>query len=234
MVVQNLEEIRPYVEFTRPYLEYTAVVFGAISGALHAKRRSFDFVGVVIIGIVSGLGGGLIRDVLIGNGPVLALRSPTLLIIAIGASFVGVMFDPIVSHFNRMNWVVDTLSLGLFAVAGLQRAQAARLAITSSVFLGVVTCVGGGLVRDVLCRETPRLLLPGQPYTVISLFAGVVYLSCLHWFHISSLAAELFAVTGAFALRSLVAWRQWVVPVPPTWERGSHQPHSGHRSGPDF
>src|SRR5262249_39326129 len=125
MLVQNLEEIRPYIELTRPYLEYTAVVFGAVSGAFHAKHRSFDFVGVVIIGIVSGLGGGLVRDVLIGKGPVLALQSPALLIVAIASSLIGVLFDSILRHFERVYWVVDTLSLGLFAVAGLQRAQAA-------------------------------------------------------------------------------------------------------------
>src|SRR5215470_10368077 len=108
MVVQNLEEIRPYIEFTRPYLEFTAVVFGAISGALHAKRRSFDFVGVVIIGIVSGLGGGLLRDVLIGMGPVLALKSPAVLIVAISSSLIGVLFDTILSNFGRAYWIVDT------------------------------------------------------------------------------------------------------------------------------
>jgi uncharacterized membrane protein YeiH len=219
MVVQNLEEIRPYIELTRPYLEYTATVFGAVSGALHAKHRSFDFVGVVIIGIVSGLGGGIVRDVLLGRGPVLALQSPALLLVAMTSSLIGVLFDTIVSRFGAVHWVVDTLSLGLFAVAGLQRAQAARLSVTSSVFLGVVTCVGGGLVRDVLCREIPRLLLPGRPYTVIALFAGVIYMSALRKFHLSPLAAELLAVGGAFALRSFVAWREWVMPIPPSLPR---------------
>src|SRR5262245_25399689 len=109
MIVQNLGEIGPYIELTRPYLEYTAVVFGAVSGALHAKRRSFDFVGVVIIGIVSGLGGGLVRDVLIGRGPVLALQSPALLVVAIASSLVGVFFDTMMSQLGRVYWVVDTL-----------------------------------------------------------------------------------------------------------------------------
>ena len=216
MVVQNLEDIRPYLELTRPYVEYTAVIFGALSGALHAKRRSFDFVGVVIIGIVSGLGGGLVRDVLIGRGPVLALRSPALLNIAIVSSLVGVLFvDTLVGRAGRIYWVIDSLSLGLFAVAGLQRAQAAGLAMTPSVLLGVVTCVGGGLVRDVLCRETPRVLLPGQPYTTIALFAGVVYMSASRLFKLSPLTAELLAISGAFGLRAIVAWRGWTVPVPP-------------------
>jgi uncharacterized membrane protein YeiH len=144
-------------------------------------------------------------------GPVLALKSPAVLLIAIASSLIGVLFDAILGNFERAYWIVDSLSLGLFAVARLQRAQTARLSITSSIFLGVVTCVGGGLVRDVLCRETPRLLLPGQPYTVVALFASVIYISASYSFHLSPLA-----VTGAFALRLLVAWRGWVVPVPPS------------------
>lgn len=217
--MQHLEEIRPYIEFTRPYLEYTAVTFGAVSGALHAKRRSFDFVGVVIIGIASGLGGGLVRDVLIGRGPVLALQSPSVLSVAVASSLIGVLFDPMLHHFSRVYWVVDTLSLGFFAVAGLQRAEAARLSVTSSIFLGVVTCVGGGIVRDVLCREIPRLLLPGQPYTIVALFAGVIYLSALRAFRLSPLAAELLAVGGASALRIFAAWRGWVTRLPPSFRR---------------
>lgn len=225
MAVQHLEEIPRYIEFTRPYLEYTAVVFGAVSGALHAKRRSFDFVGVLIIGIVSGLGGGLVRDVLIGMGPVLALQSPSVLIAAMASSLVGVLFDSMLKdHFGRVYWFVDTISLGLFAVAGLQRAQAARLSLTSSVFLGVMTCVGGGVVRDVLCREIPRLLLPGQPYTVVALFACIIYLSALRKIHLSPLAAELFAVIGAFVFRSFAAWRGWITPVPPSVSTGTRSP----------
>ena len=223
--MQTLEEIHPYFELTRPYLEYSAVVLGAISGALHAKHRSFDFVGVAIIGIVSGLGGGLVRDVLIGRGPVLALQSPALLLVAIASSLIGVLFDTIWGQLERVYWVVDTLSLGLFDVAGLQRAQEARLSITSSAFLGVVTCVGGGVVRDVLCRETPLLLLPGQPYTVVALFAIAIYMSALYTFHMSLTAAELLAVGGAFALRSFVAWRGWVTPVPPTLRGRKRRPH---------
>jgi uncharacterized membrane protein YeiH len=225
MVVQNLEEIRPYFELTRPYLEYTAVVFGAVSGAFHAKRRSFDFVGVVIIGIISGLGGGLIRDVLIGWGPVLALQSPALLHVAIASSLIGFLFDTIWRQLGWVYWVVDTVSLGRFAVAGLQRAQAARLSVTSSLFLGVVTSVGGGVVRDVLCRETPLLLLPGQPYSVVALFAGVIYMSALYTFHLSALAAELLAVGGAFALRPFVASRGWVMLAPPNLAGRKRRPH---------
>jgi uncharacterized membrane protein YeiH len=158
----------------------------------------------------------MIRDVLLGQGPALALQSPSLLIAAIFASLLGVLlFSQLINHLGPFMWVVDSLALGLFAVAGLKRAEAASLSVVPSVFLGVVTCVGGGLMRDVLCRETPRILLPGQPYSVIALFAGGTYMLILRVFKLSPLTAELLAVSGSFALRLFVTWRGWIVPTPP-------------------
>ena len=180
-MVQNLEDIRPYVELTRPYLEgLTAVAFGAVSGALHGKRRSFDFTGVVIIGIVSGLGGGLIRDVLIGRGPVLALRSPEMLIVAIVASLTGVLlFEPIMTRASRIYWVVEPYHSACFRCR-----TAAGPGSKSCGYAERVTwrC---HLRRRRLGARRPvpgdaRVLLPGQPYTTIALFAGVVYMLALH------------------------------------------------------
>lgn len=212
VAIEGLEHIRIYVELT-------AVAAGAISGALHAQQRDYDFVGVGVIGIVSGLGGGLIRDVMLGSGPALALRSPALLATALSAALFGALFGTVVSHLRRTMWVIDTLALGLFAVAGLQRGEVAGLGVVPCLFLGVVTTVGGGLVRDVLCREVPRILLPGQPYAVTSLSAGVVYLTVLRALSLAPLAAELLAVGTAVAIRVLAAWRGWMVPKPPDLPR---------------
>lgn len=206
--MQNLEEIRLYVELT-------AVAVGAVSGSLHAQRRGFDLVGVVIIGLIGGLGGGLIRDVLLGLGPVLALRSPAYLITAMIAAPCGVLFATLIGRLSRPIWVVDTLALGLFTVAGMQRAHAAGLGILPSLLLGVITGVGGGIVRDVLCRETPILLLPGTPYTPVSLLAGMVYLLALRSLDLPAMTAELLAIAAAFGFRSLAVWRGWRLPMPP-------------------
>lgn len=203
------------IEDIRPYVELTAVAVGAVSGALHAQRRDFDLVGVVVIGLVGGLGGGLIRDILLGLGPVLALRSPVHLVTALVAAPLGLLFGTLVSRLARLIWVVDTLSLGLFTVAGLQRADAAGLGVLPSLLLGVITGVGGGVVRDVLCRETPVLLLPGTPYTPASVLAGIVYLSALRWLGFPPFKAEFLAVGAAFGLRSLAVWRDWRLPMPP-------------------
>jgi uncharacterized membrane protein YeiH len=210
--VDELTEIRPYVD-------HIAVVAGAMSGALHGHGRGFDFAGVVVIGIAAGLGGGLLRDALMGQGPALALQSPSLLAAAFAASMLGVLFGTFVTHLGRPLWVVDALSLGLFAVAGVQRAEMAGLHVVPCLFLGVVTCVGGGLVRDLLCLETPSVLLPGQPYSVTALLAGIVYLSAVRGFSLTARTAELLAAGAAFALRGIAAWRGWSVPRPPDLPR---------------
>ena len=202
-------------EGLRPIVEMAAAAAGAVSGALHAQRRGFDVVGVMIIGVVTGLGGGVIRDLLLAQGPVLVLQKPALLIVAIVASVPGALFCSYTSKLGKFKWFIDSLTLGLFAVSGVQRAQAAGLTIVPSLLLGVVTCVGGGVVRDVLCRETPDLLLPGQPYSPPALLAGITYLTAIHGFGASILASELFAVAAAFVARVLTVWLGWEMPTPP-------------------
>jgi uncharacterized membrane protein YeiH len=212
--VPDPEVIRLY-EGIRVYIEYTSAAAGAISGALHAQRRKFDFVGVVVIGVCSGLGGGIIRDILLGQGPVLALRTPNLLVIAIVASLVGAMLASIMSEMMKSKWVLDSITLGLFAVAGLTRAEAAGLELVPCLLLGVVTCVGGGVIRDVLCRETPDLLLPGQPYSLPALLAGMVYMTAIRGLGFAPVVAELLAIAAAFVMRMTTAYLKWEVPIPP-------------------
>lgn len=232
--MQDPEYIRVY-EGIRAYIEYASAAAGAVSWALHAQRRAFDFVGVVVIGICSGLGGGVIRDVLLGQGPVLALRSPRLLIIAIFASLVGALLSSFTQVLRRPKWLLDSLTLGLFAVAGLQRGEAAGLDWVPCLLLGVVTCVGGGVVRDVLCRETPDLLLPGQPYSLSALLAGVVYLSAIRGLNLAPIIAELLAIGASLAMRIVTAWIGWEVPTPPDlprvlsrrWRRRGRPPPGG-------
>lgn len=212
--MEEHDYIRVY-EGIRVYIEYAAVAAGAISGALHARRRAFDFVGVVVIGICSGLGGGIIRDVLLGQGPVLALRSSGLLPTAIVASLLGALLVSLTSRLKRAKWVFDSLTIGLFAVAGVQRAEAAGLGLISCLLLGVVTSVGGGVVRDVLCRETPDMFLPGRPHSLPPLLAGVVFLISIRGLGLPPIIAELLAVGSAFAMSVASAWLGWEVPRPP-------------------
>lgn len=205
--MNGIEEIRPYIEFA-------AVATGSISGALHAQSKSFDFVGIVVIGVISGLGGGLIRDMMLGAGPALALQSRYFLIVAVIASLLGVLFGRFAGRLGVFMWIIDSLSLGLFSVAGLKRAEFFNLSVVSSIFLGTVTCVGGGLIRDILCRDIPKILLPGRPYSIVAILAGTVYIISLREFGLAPRSAEMLAVSAAFVFRLLASWREWETPVP--------------------
>jgi uncharacterized membrane protein YeiH len=203
---------------SKTLIELGAVAAGSISGTLHAMERKFDIVGVGVIGIVTGIGGGLIRDALLGQ-PALTLQYSEFLLTAICASLIGAFFG---SYFNRLSpllWFADSLSLGLFTVAGVQRAIRLGLPGTSAILLGVITSVGGGLIRDVLCRETPAILMPGRPYALIAIISGCVYYSCRQWLHFPPPYGSLLSIGIALTLRYASVWFDWTV-LPPQEIKG--------------
>jgi hypothetical protein len=100
----------------RSVFEHGAIAAGALSGCLHAIRKDFDIVGTVVIALTAGLGGGLLRDMLVANGPALALRHPTLLLAAVLASGAGILLGSRTRHLSGFLWTLDALSIGLFTV----------------------------------------------------------------------------------------------------------------------
>ena len=212
--MEEPDYIHVYQEI-RLYVELASVAAGSISGALHALRRGFDMVGVIIIAMCCGLGGGVIRDMMLGQGPVLALRAPNHLIVAVLAALPGALFGTYLIRMKSVKQVSDSLTLGLFAIAGVQRGEVAELGVVACILLGVVTSVGGGIVRDVLCRETPEVLLPGHLQTPPAVLAGIVYLVALRAAHFTPLVAETLGIGAAVASRMLTTWLGWEVPSPP-------------------
>ena len=196
----------------RAVVELTAVVAGGISGALHAIRREYDLVGITVIGVVSGLGGGIVRDLLLSQGPVLALQQKGLLLTAFLGAGAGMLLGQRTAHFRAVFWFFEALALGLFTIAGIQRAEEVGLQVIPAIFLGVASGIGGGLLRDVLCRETPVLLMPGPPYAVSALFGGLTYFGVRLGLDAPTVVCEWLGILAAFGLRALGTWRRWVMP----------------------
>ncbi len=201
------------------YLELVAIGAGSLSGVLHSVQKKYDVVGIVMIGIATGVGGGLLRDSLLSSGPALALRHPAYFLTGLTASFVGMFWASLIRRIRPALWVVDSISLGLFAVVGSQRALEVGLRPGPAVFLGVITSVGGGVIRDVLCQETPAVLAPGQPYAVAAILAGATYTACVMGFDMRADFAQLIAIGTAFIVRALSAWKAWETPLPPDLSR---------------
>lgn len=160
-------------------IDFLAVFAGALGGAAdaaHDPRKEYDIVGVVGLGLVSALGGGITRDVLLNRGLPLALVDVRYLLFALAGSLLALGLKGQLSR-SRLNvlLVIDAAGLGLYAVAGSTRAWEAGLSILPSMLLGAITAAGGGAWRDVLSGRTPAAFQRGSPYVLVALIASAVY-----------------------------------------------------------
>jgi uncharacterized membrane protein YeiH len=180
-------------------LMYFGDVVFAISGALTAARYRMDVLGFVLIGTITGIGGGTTRDLLLGR-TVWWTQDPLELILCVVASLVA--FFWITSDITRRKGMIwsDALGLAAFGVVGCHIALEFGAPFVIAVFMGMVTATGGGLIRDVLTNTQPMILC-GQLYATAALLGSLSYAS-LRYLGVTELAAELVACLAAFSLRA--------------------------------
>lgn len=160
------------------WLDAVAVGFGGLAGALAARRRGFDIVGVLFLAVIGGLGGALLRDLLL-QVPVRALTSPWLLP---SAFLGGLLVAPLLALVGPLRFrrdvaftLLDAMSLAMYSVLGTDRAFTVGLPPISCVFVGTVAGVGGALIRDVLINEQPEHFKPGSFYVLAAVPGCVAY-----------------------------------------------------------
>jgi uncharacterized membrane protein YeiH len=205
------EAVTDAVEIPR-WIDLLAVFAGALAGSLLATKRDFDIIGIFVLAIVGGLGGGLIRDVLIQRGTPAALDHSSYLIAAFAAGAVGFFFAQQVA---RVSWAmagIDAVSLGLYTLVGALVGLKADLPALSVILLGVVTAAGGGLLRDVLLAQTPQILLPGTPYAVLS-GIGALMVVILDQFYAAEAWLYWLPVALVVFLRFVALYLGWQTPL---------------------
>ena len=173
-------------------LDWLGVVVFAVSGALVASRKQMDVAGFALLGTVTGIGGGTLRDLLLGQTPVFWVREPAYLIVCvIVSSLVFVTAHIPQSRYRMLLWF-DALGLALFAVAGAERALLAGSGPVVAVAMGVITATFGGIIRDVLGNESP-VVLSREVYVTAALAGAsvLVVLSALGFGRESALSAGL-------------------------------------------
>ena len=163
-------------EFIIPlWADLLAIGIGALQGALFAAQfrdRRLDLLGVAIIGIATGFGGGIIRDLLLSEVPA-ALRATGTVLVAIGAALLGMLLEAV---FRRVGWLItalDALTIGLFGAIGTTKALAVGLPPVPAVFVGAVSAVGGSILRDLLLNLPIALMHVGSLYAVAAI-AGML------------------------------------------------------------
>ena len=193
-------------------IDFLAVFAGALGGAAEAARereKEYDIVGVVGLGLVSALGGGITRDVLLNRGAPLALLDVRYLLFALCGSLLALALRAQIGGWRHtVLLVIDAAGLGLYAVAGSTRAFDAGLQILPSILLGTITAAGGGAWRDVLSGRTPAVFQRGRPYVLIALVASAVYFG-VRYFGAASPHPTIAGAGTGFVLRLLALRFGW-------------------------
>ncbi|MEP6729951.1 MAG: trimeric intracellular cation channel family protein [bacterium] len=195
----------------RYLLDLTGVAVFAISGAIAAGRRGMDLIGVIALAVVTAIGGGTIRDVLLSRHPIFWLADPAYLIVIVASSLVTVAYARWRPAPRGTLLVADALGLALFSVIGAQIAEAQGLPAVSCILLGTVTGTAGGVVRDVLSAEVPLLFRGGNLYASAAI-AGTSAYFLLEQLGVSRMPASYAAMVICGGLRFAAIW--WGLKLP--------------------
>lgn len=196
-------------------LDLLGVFANAVLGGVIGRSAKLDPVGTATLGVLSGLGGGIIRDVLLQRGTPIALTDYAY----VSTALVGVLLVYLVTIegpvWNRSWPFIDALALGCWAAAGAQKTLASGLGWLPAIILGTITAVGGGFVRDIVLRRVPAILGGNTLYATCAMVASgvLVALSALGQPIWGSIAAT---ATGA-GLCLIARWRTWVLPQDDEW-----------------
>lgn len=191
-------------------LDLVGVFLNGVLGGTIARQRRFDLVGFAILAIVSALGGGILRDTLLQQGPPVALTDPWYLTTALVGALVAFVVRLEGRWWNRTYLVGDSLVLGCWAAVGAGRALQADLGVLPAVLLGVTTAVGGGMIRDVVVGQVPAVFGGNTLYATSAVFACLTLIP-LHQAGFETAGVYAAIVVGA-GLSLLARRRRWTLP----------------------
>jgi uncharacterized membrane protein YeiH len=198
----------------------------AISGAMAGVTRRLDLFGILVLSFVAGNVGGIARDVLIGSVPPAAISDWRYLAVSLLAGVITFYSFSVVDRLRSPVLVFDAAGLALFVVSGAQKALAFGLNPVMAALLGMLTGVGGGMMRDLLLAEIPTVLRTDL-YAVAGL-AGAAVVVIGNLLHLPPTATTIIGALLCFGLRLMAIHRGWHLPIAKWHERSSSQKH-----GPD-
>ncbi|MBI1380454.1 MAG: trimeric intracellular cation channel family protein [Planctomycetaceae bacterium] len=160
-------------------LSYVGVGVFAVSGAISAGRKRLDLIAVLLVAMVTALGGGTLRDLVLDVRPILWVEDNTYIWVALVAATATMVWQRRVSRIEPALVYADAAGLALFSVLATQRALLAGASDVVAVLMGIVTSIVGGILRDVLCGDPP-LVMRGEVYATCALLGSIVFLGLRH------------------------------------------------------
>ena len=193
-------------------LSLVALAAQAMTAALAAGKRSMDWVGVCMLGCITALGGGTIRDVLLGHYPLVWVQHPSYLLLTAGAALATILVARVVHRLNTAFLVLDAIGLVVFTMAGCDVARQIdpSLPLVIVVVAGMITGCAGGVLRDILCNDVP-LLFRAELYASVSIVTGLFYSTAFGLKLNDELWTALTFVLG-LSLRLLAIRYKWEMP----------------------
>jgi uncharacterized membrane protein YeiH len=193
------------------YIYIIAITAEAMSGALAAGRRNMDMFGVGLIAFITALGGGTVRDMLLGNYPVTWTQHPMYIYLTIGAGLFTMLVARFMHHLHTLFLVLDAMGLMAFTIIGCDVALRLGYSTPVVIMAGITTGIFGGILRDILCNRTPVVLLK-ELYASVSLLVAIIYLT-LREFGLNHDINMLASFSAGLALRLAAIRWGWSLPV---------------------
>ncbi len=193
------------------YVYLIAITAEAMSGALAAGRRNMDMFGVAFIAFITALGGGTVRDMLLGNYPVTWTQHPMYIHLTISAGLLTMLVARYMHRVHTIFLILDAMGLIAFTVIGCNVALQLDYSTTVVIMAGMTTGIFGGILRDLLCNRTP-MVLRKELYASVSLIVAIFYLTLRHWgvdHDINLIASFSFGLTIRLAA---IRW-SWSLPI---------------------
>src|SRR4030095_5780460 len=198
-----------------PAFDYLATLTWASSGALVGIRKHFDVVGVFFVALISALGAGFLRDSLfLQRTPVLLTDPVYLPLIALTVILFSLFSAPLTrmvtaDTVQKLVDIIDAVGIPIFAVIGMQLAEEGGLPVAGVIFVGVINGTGGGLLRDILVRDVPALLRPGQFVSLLLLLSCGLFIGLKQYAQVTIPQAAWTAIGTFFVLRVLTIRFNW-------------------------
>ena len=205
--------VAPEHSLTLVVTDLVGIFVFAVTGALVGVRKGLDVFGVLVLALTTGLGGGFLRDVLIGAIPPAALQDWRYLLVPVGAGLITFWFHPALGRLEKAIIVFDAAGLALFAVAGALKAIDYHLGPLPATLMGLTAGIGGGMVRDLLTGRVPVVMQRGELYAIPAA-AGAAVVAFGRDAGISTLVVAAAGGALCFLWRVLAVWRHWHAPVP--------------------
>jgi len=173
----------------------------AISGVLVAMEKKLDLFGVFIIAFVTAVGGGTLRDLLIGSTPVAWMQNSTYVFVILSTVVFAILFRNYLKYFRKSLFLFDTIGIGLYTMVGIEKGLGAGLIPIMCIALGTITASFGGVIRDILCNEIP-VIFRREIYATACILGGVAYF-LLRKLPIENTYAYLAAIIVVIGIRIL-------------------------------